>query len=51
MKSRHLQLNLAGKVVVLEEQIEQAAAEKEDHIQSLERTHKEELERITGGVE
>jgi hypothetical protein len=51
LKSRHLQLNLAGKIVVLEEQLEQATQVKEDHTQQLERAHQEELRRITGGVE
>jgi hypothetical protein len=43
MKSRNLQLNLAGKIVVLEEQIEQINQEREDQIQQLEKTHQEEL--------
>jgi len=51
MKSRNLQLNLAGKIVVLEEQIEQINQDREDQIQQLEKTHQEELQRITSGVE
>jgi len=39
MKSRHLQLNLAGKIVVLEEQIEQSAQESDERIQQLEKAH------------
>ena len=44
-------MNLAGKIVVLEEQIEQINQDKEDQIQQLEKTHQEELQGITSGVE
>lgn len=43
LKSRHLQLNLAGKIVVLEEQLEQAVQGKEEQVQQLERAHQEEV--------
>lgn len=51
LKARHLQLNLAGKIVVLEEQLEQAALEREERIQQLERAHQEDVRRLTAGVE
>ena len=44
-------MNLAGKIVVLEEQIEQINQDREDQIQQLEKTHQEELRRITSGVD
>jgi len=46
LKSKHLQLNLAGKIVVLEEQIEQANIEKEEKIVQLEKVHREEVLRV-----
>ena len=51
IKSRDLQLNLAGKIVVLEEQIEKMNTEKEEQIKQLEQAHAEELQRATQGVE
>ena len=46
-----MQLNLAGKIVILEEQLEQASIEHEERIQQLERAHQEEVRRLTAGVE
>jgi t-SNARE complex subunit (syntaxin) len=51
LKAKHLQLNLAGKIVILEEQLEQASIEHEERIQQLERAHQEEVRRLTAGVE
>jgi hypothetical protein len=51
IKSRDMQLNLAGKIVVLEEQIERMNAEKDEQIKQLELAHAEELQRAMQGVE
>ena len=51
LKSRDMQLNLAGKIVVLEEQIERMNAEKDEQIKQLELAHAEELQRAMQGVE
>ena len=51
MKARHLQLNLAGKIVTLEEEMEQLKIDREEQITQLEKFHQEELQKITQGVE
>lgn len=51
IKARNLQLNLAGKIVVLEEQIEKMNNEREDHQKQLEQAHLEEIQKTTQGVE
>lgn len=50
LKSRRVQLNLAGKIVLLEEELEQAALQKEEQIQQLEKAHREELQQMAAGV-
>ena len=50
IRSRDLQLNLAGKIVVLEEKIEKMNNEKEEQIKQLELAHAEELQRSQEGV-
>ena len=44
-------MNLAGKIVVLEEQIEQMIKEREENAIQLEKAHEEEIERITSGID
>lgn len=44
-------MNLAGKIVVLEEQIEQLNKEREENMVLLEKAHEEEIERITSGID
>lgn len=50
IRSSDLQLNLAGKIVVLEEKIEKMNNEKEEQIKQLELAHAEELQRCQEGV-
>lgn len=46
-----MQLNLAGKIVILEEQIERMNTEKDEQIKQLELAHSEELQMAVQGVE
>ena len=51
LKARNLQLNLAGKIVVLEEQLEHVNLQKEEEMTSLEKTHQDELVKVSMGVD